>query len=582
VSSAYGSALSSAVLSVLPALIMTQPASSISATGAVLNGSVTVGPDETVAWFDWGTDTNYGNIAEDNIVAGGSGSNNISATLNGLPGNTYHYRIDAANDFGIVYGNDESFTVGFAPTITTLVPVISTNGTTLNVSINPNGWDTTVYFIWGLGDLTNSTPVMDVGAGASPVNVSSLVTGLTPAAEYYYEAVASNYLGSVNGGPMAFLSAPFTSAPLLEWESVASSADGTKLVAGSGSGQSSGVYTSTNSGVSWIPTTNAIYAQGVASSADGTKLAAVIYGGPIYLSTNSGATWTQTTNAPSAAWNSIALSADGTKLAAVATGAGVYTSANSGINWINRTNGLQSYNSFFYVVSSADGSKLVVAGNGPIFTSTNYGVNWIQSTNAPSADWQRVASSADGKTLLADAYNYNGGNVYLSTNSGATWVQSSLPLNYWDSVAESADGTQMTALANSDNVNFGYGNGGIYTSTDSGTTWVSNNVPSWSWTCAAMSADGNEIIATTSGSFLGGGGIYVSQTTPAPLLKLLASDNGTIISWIIPSLDFTLQQSSDLMNWSDVTNLPVLNLTNLQNQVTLPSLDGNSFFRLMH
>jgi hypothetical protein len=46
----YGSVLSSnAVLTVLPILVTTQPASGLSATGAVLNGSVTVGPDETVA-----------------------------------------------------------------------------------------------------------------------------------------------------------------------------------------------------------------------------------------------------------------------------------------------------------------------------------------------------------------------------------------------------------------------------------------------------------------------------------------------------------------------------------------------------
>ena len=65
VTNSYGERFSSnAVLTVLPAFVTTQPASGLSATGAVLNGSVTVGPDETVAWFDWGTDTNYGNIAE--------------------------------------------------------------------------------------------------------------------------------------------------------------------------------------------------------------------------------------------------------------------------------------------------------------------------------------------------------------------------------------------------------------------------------------------------------------------------------------------------------------------------------------
>jgi len=47
-------------------------------------------------------------------------------------------------------------------------------------------------------------------------------------------------------------------------------------------------------------------------------------------------------------------------------------------------------------------------------------------------------------------------------------------------------------------------------------------------------------------------------------------------------MNFTLQQSSDRStgNWQDLTNLPVLNLTNLQNQVVPPPPAGNSFFRL--
>jgi hypothetical protein len=75
---------------------------------------------------------------------------------------------------------------------------------------------------------------------------------------------------------------------------------------------------------------------------------------------------------------------------------------------------------------------------------------------------------------------------------------------------------------------------------------------------------------------------YLSQTTPSPKLNLSASDNNATVSWIIPSLNFTLQQSSNLTSWTDVTNQPVLNLTNLQNQVVLPPPNGNSFFRLTH
>ena len=180
---------------------------------------------------------------------------------------------------------------------------------------------------------------------------------------------------------------------------------------------------------------------------------------------------------------------------------------------------------------------------------------------------------------MACAYYF--GNVYLSSDAGVTWIKTSLPARNWNSVAESAEGTKMIALANNDSGIFGAGNGGIFTSMDSGATWISNNVPSWSWTCAAMSADGDELIATI-GYPSTSGGIYISQSTPAPVLDLSIPDNKALISWIIPSLDFTLQQSSDLSNWTDVATPPVLNLTNLQNQVNVSPTNNAGFYRLNH
>ena len=40
-----------------------------------------------------------------------------------------------------------------------------------------------------------------------------------------------------------------------------------------------------------------------------------------------------------------------------------------------------------------------------------------------------------------------------------------------------------------------------------------------------------------------------------------------------------MQQSSDLGGWTDMTNPPVLNLTNLQNQVILSPPSGSVFYR---
>jgi hypothetical protein len=63
----------------------------------------------------------------------------------------------------------------------------------------------------------------------------------------------------------------------------------------------------------------------VASSADGTHLVAVVDGGQIYTSANSGATWTAQAGAPSTSWLSVASSSDGTHLVAVVDGGQIYT-----------------------------------------------------------------------------------------------------------------------------------------------------------------------------------------------------------------------------------------------------------------
>ena len=57
-------------------------------------------------------------------------------------------------------------------------------------------------------------------------------------------------------------------------------------------------------------------------------------------------------------------------------------------------------------------------------------------------------------------------------------------------------------------------------------------------------------------------------------------DGNLTVSWIMPSTNFVMQQSSDLQNWADMTNQPVLNLTNLQNEVLLSPPGSNVFYRL--
>ncbi|MEI6305034.1 MAG: hypothetical protein WCP09_03415, partial [Candidatus Taylorbacteria bacterium] len=233
------------------------------------------------------------------------------------------------------------------------------------------------------------------------------------------------------------------------WKSVASSANGTKLVAVSSGGR---IYVSIDSGVTWTARESSRSWYSITSSADGTKLAAVVYGGQIYTSTDSGVTWTARDF--SRQWNRIASSADGTKLAAVVYDGQIYTSTDSGLTWTAR----DSRRLWQSITSSADGTRLVAVG-GFIYTSTDSGVTW--TARESNRIWTSVASSADGTKLAAVVGN---GQIYTSINSGLNWTARDSPRN-WFSITSSADGTKLAAVVG------GSYTGQIYTSTDSGVTW---------------------------------------------------------------------------------------------------------------
>ncbi len=254
-----------------------------------------------------------------------------------------------------------------------------------------------------------------------------------------------------------------TSAPSNSWVSVASSADGSKLAAVSGpsvSGSVGAIFTSTNSGITWIsnnaPNFTWYY---IASSADGTKLVATAddrpaasfedFVGVVYTSTNSGVTWVSNSLPVTVRyWYSVASSADGEKLVVVSQFGQICTSTNSGATWQQATNAPDLIWSF--VASSADGTKLAAvsqlqspANGGSICTSTNSGLSWT-SNNAPNIGWSAIASSADGTKLVASGY---GGSpaTYVSTNAGAIWQQGATTLNTFLTIASSADGNRLAA-----------------------------------------------------------------------------------------------------------------------------------------
>lgn len=359
-------------------------------------------------------------------------------------------------------------------------------------------------------------------------------------------------------------------SPSIYWTSIASSADGTKLVAVGNSAPvgDSAVYTSTNSGANWVSNAAPLALwTSVASSTDGNKLVAVAATGAIWTSTNSGAAWIQASAAPSMEWRSVASSSDGAVLVAAALSdqvstftngqafppnpsggtrnGGIFTSTDSGATWFSNS---ISCNGYFTpgwesVASSADGMTLAVGGTPGLYISLNGSTNWTQLSSPLQNNINGVALSADGTHLLAAGTD--AGNNYLwiaSTNSGLTWTTNTVPPGAWYAVACSADGTK---LATCDLYN------PIFTSTDSGNSWLSNSAPVYGWIGIASSADGSKL-ATVAWQ----GEVYTWQYRPE--LRLDASDSGgLVLSWrsspfaagFIPQTNGNLSSGT----WADIT-----------------------------
>ena len=334
-----------------------------------------------------------------------------------------------------------------------------------------------------------------------------------------------------------------------DWSAIASSSDGTKVVAVENGGDiftwshANGMVDQTSAGSrNW---------SSVASSSDGTHLVAVVNGGDIYTSTDSGADWTD--RGFSGSWSSVASSSDGTHLVAVANPGNIYISTDSGATWsvshVGRRNQAQDWSS---VASSSDGTHLAATVNGgDIFVSTDSGSTWTDTAFAKA--WSSVASSSDGTHLIAVV---NGGDIYTSINDGSSWTDHpSMGPNGWSSVASSSDGTHLVAVFNgslTSSQNFvadqscssSNCSSDTYVSSDGGSTWtyttsaylaVSLGDSTADWQSVATSSDGSEsfTVGTTLGyvfnlSIPTGDPTYFFNTTTNPPFS------GGVINW-----DFT-------------------------------------------
>jgi hypothetical protein len=94
---------------------------------------------------------------------------------------------------------------------------------TLNATVNPGGAATAVYFQYGLTtNYSSLTTTTNLAAGLTNVNVSTVLSGLTPGALYHFRVVATNSAGTNAGVDLVFTtSTPAATPPRLTGVAIA-------------------------------------------------------------------------------------------------------------------------------------------------------------------------------------------------------------------------------------------------------------------------------------------------------------------------------------------------------------------------
>ncbi len=105
----------------------TNAATSVTSTGATLNGSVNANNASTTVTFEYGLDTSYGtSVTADQSPVTGSTTTLVSKAITGLTaGTTYHYRVKGVNAGGTTNGDDQSFTTSKQSQTITFDPLTS-------------------------------------------------------------------------------------------------------------------------------------------------------------------------------------------------------------------------------------------------------------------------------------------------------------------------------------------------------------------------------------------------------------------------------------------------------------------------
>jgi phosphodiesterase/alkaline phosphatase D-like protein len=189
--------------------VTTKAATSVTSSGAKLNGSVNPNGQATSYYFEYGTTTSYGSKTAAASAGAGTGTVSVSATISGLGPGVYHFRLVASSSAGTSSGSDLTFGSAGPPVVQTgSAQGASTNGVTLTGAVNPQGASTSWYFQYGpTASYGSTTPSKSAGSSTSATGVSAAITNLKAGTTYHYRLVGKSSAGTTYGSDVTFSTA---------------------------------------------------------------------------------------------------------------------------------------------------------------------------------------------------------------------------------------------------------------------------------------------------------------------------------------------------------------------------------------
>ena len=373
-------------------------------------------------------------------------------------------------------------------------------------------------------------------------------------------------------------------------------------------GLDSGVYKSTNAGVTWSQVNTGMTYFKVQALAISPSNPSVIYAGTdqnggansgVYKSTNAGASWTLMNSGitetsigiqtiavhptdPNTAWMTVF---DGL----VNSTNGVYKTTNGGTNWVPSNGGMTIVNVLSLVINPLN-PNVLYAGTSynpsaitptKIYKTYNGGANWIEVSNGlptgtTTGDPVRALSisTVDTARVLAGLFmNDTLGGAYLTTNGGALWVKKHSGLG---NVAGTLIRNCLIRPGSANEFYVGLDGGGatargVWRTTNAGNNWVDFNsgamLNTFTVRGLAFKTLGDSTLYT--GCSAVGFGVFgyswpaplpsgwISQTSPVTTSLNTVSTVSQEVGWIGGNSGVVLRTTNHGLTWTNVTGTPI-------------------------